>query len=230
MFAIIGKKLKVAEGALAFCQEHPGDELGYARVVARLEERVLHARSLLEEEERAHLHVRSAVDRLPVLRGSIRDQLLALRAMAMSARDDAPELGTLLRLPALRGPFLDFLTEARQMLATARPYAILLSYYGLPDDLLEQLARDIDAFDRALTDKQVARYTHVGASADLQKTTSEILAIIHQLDALHRIRFRGNTELIAAWNSARNIPWPRRHRQPHAHSDTQSAPTDSPQH
>lgn len=226
MFAIIGKKLKAAEGALAFCQDHPSGQLGYARVVARLEERVLHARSLLVEEERAHLHVENAVDRLPTLRAVIRDQLLAVRAMAMTARDDEPELDTLLQLPPLRGPFLDFLTDARRMLSTATPHAVLLSYHGLPDDFLEQLARDIDEFDRALTLKQSAAFTHVGASAALQKTCSEILAIVHQLDALHRVRFRGNAELIAAWNSARNIPWPR-HRKKAAPVDAGSVPDDS---
>jgi hypothetical protein len=35
----------------------------------------------------------------------------------------------------------------------------------------------------------------------------DIMEVVRNLDALHRIRFRDDPELKAAWKSARNVAW-----------------------
>jgi hypothetical protein len=42
--------------------------------------------------------------------------------------------------------------------------------------------------------------------------TRDIIRTIRNLDAVHRVRFAGDRELMAAWKSARNARW--RHRVP----------------
>ena len=49
---------------------------------------------------------------------------------------------------------------------------------------------------------------HVGARADLEAVTEDLMELVALLDGLNRYRFRNNAELTAAWESARNVVGP----------------------
>jgi hypothetical protein len=47
----------------------------------------------------------------------------------------------------------------------------------------------------------------VAASAELTIVSREIVAVLRHLDALHRLRFKAEPDLLAAWMSARNVAY-----------------------
>ena len=50
-----------------------------------------------------------------------------------------------------------------------------------------------------------AAETTVGASADLNVVTGEVLNLVGMLDGLHRYRFRNDAELMAEWDSVSHV-------------------------
>jgi hypothetical protein len=78
----------------------------------------------------------------------------------------------------------------------------------MPATFLEDLSSLVDQYEQAISDKLAGRSAHVGASAELEAVTSEIMLVVHLLDRLNRVRFRKDGELFAAWKSARDVAWP----------------------
>jgi hypothetical protein len=83
----------------------------------------------------------------------------------------------------------------------------ILESYGLTENLLEGMNGDLDAFEAAVARQRNALATQVGAGAELKEVVQDIMEVVRNLDALHRIRFRDDPELKAAWKSARNVAW-----------------------
>jgi len=52
------------------------------------------------------------------------------------------------------------------------------------------------------------RRDHVGARADLTAVADEIMEVVRLLDGLNRARFASTPDLLAAWDSARNVEGP----------------------
>lgn len=67
---------------------------------------------------------------------------------------------------------------------------------------LEMAARVRDSHE-----KHASQSAHVGAHADLEAVTAEVMQLVRQLDALTQYRFRDDPEALGAWRSARNVPW-----------------------
>ena len=78
----------------------------------------------------------------------------------------------------------------------------------MPEGFLDQLNATLDRYEQALNQQHAGRAAHVGARAELEAVTSDIMLIIRQLDALNRFRFRSDAESLAAWKSARDVAWP----------------------
>jgi hypothetical protein len=49
---------------------------------------------------------------------------------------------------------------------------------------------------------------HIGARADLIAVARELVELAGVLDGINRFRFRNDPELLAAWESARNVVGP----------------------
>jgi hypothetical protein len=101
-----------------------------------------------------------------------------------------------------------FLTRARVAAANGSSHRDLLIRYGMPETFLDELRAVLDQFEHALNEKHNGRAAQVGARAELEAVTSEIMLIVRQLDALNRFRFRKDAESLAAWKSARDVAWP----------------------
>ncbi|CAN5822864.1 hypothetical protein BH24GEM1_BH24GEM1_25070 [soil metagenome] len=96
---------------------------------------------------------------------------------------------------------------------TALAHRELLQRYGIPDSFPDDLGLKLDGFETALNDKHAGQTAHLGANADLEAVTAEIMQLVRQLDALNRFRFRNDPESLGAWRSARNVAWPAGERQ-----------------
>src|SRR5206468_20711 len=102
------------------------------------------------------------------------------------------------------------LSGMKGMLAKAASLRDLLVSRGMSESLLEDLGKAVAQFEATLETGSAGRRAHVGATADLEVVASEILDQVRMLDGLVRYRFGDNPELMAAWNSARNVLWPLR--------------------
>jgi hypothetical protein len=49
------------------------------------------------------------------------------------------------------------------------------------------------------------RRGHVGARAELDAVSDEVMQLVEMLDGLNRYRFAREAELLAAWESARHV-------------------------
>jgi hypothetical protein len=73
---------------------------------------------------------------------------------------------------------------------------------------VQRLNTMLDHYEKALNQQHAGRAAHVGARAQLEAITADVMLIIRQVDALNRFRFRANAESLAAWKSARDVAWP----------------------
>ena len=71
----------------------------------------------------------------------------------------------------------------------------VLIKHGLADKLLEDLAAAVDEFDGSVARANEARRGHVGAVAELQAVSDEVMQLVEMLDGLNRYRLAGNAEL-----------------------------------
>ncbi|HEV8357139.1 MAG TPA: hypothetical protein VGQ17_10285 [Gemmatimonadales bacterium] len=137
---------------------------------------------------------------------------------------------TLSGIPALplgNAPHKTFFTAASAMLARAVQEKDLLLGLGLGESFLDELARNVAEFDEVTTQAHEGRRSHVGARADLSAVTDEIQDLVVVLDGLNRTRFRDDAELLAAWESARNVVGPFRSSKPSGSApDTRVVPPE----
>lgn len=78
----------------------------------------------------------------------------------------------------------------------------------MPEGFLGELNAALDGYEQVLNQQHAGRAAHVGARAELEAVTAEIMLIVRQLDALNRFRFRRDAESLAGWKSARDVAWP----------------------
>ena len=69
---------------------------------------------------------------------------------------------------------------------------------------LRDAERDRDRYEQALNEQHAGRAAHVGARAELEAVTADIMLIVRQLDALNRFRFRKDAQSLAAWKPTVN--------------------------
>jgi hypothetical protein len=200
-------RLDMGTRVRGFCRAHPSDDPGHAGLVARLEDRLNRATALAEQQRTGQVTAHASVLSKDDHKVLVRDQLLVLKGAAELAALDDPGLDARLEPPPLALSHRAFLTGARVALAQATPIKDLLVKHGMPATFLEDLTAQVDQYEHAVEEKMTARNTHVGASADLEAVTAEIMLVVKLLDRVNRVRFRRDAELLAAWKSARDVAW-----------------------
>ena len=73
---------------------------------------------------------------------------------------------------------------------------------GMSASLLDDLTAALAEFENTLEASRTGRREHVGASADLEAVSAEIIERVRLLDRLVRYRLGDNAELMGAWFSA----------------------------
>jgi hypothetical protein len=192
--------------ALSFSQEHADASAGYIAALARLADRLGVADQLADRQRSGILQVRAASARKHYLRRALRRGHLAhIIRVARVAGRELPELAEKFVLKRGTIPYMVFLTAARGMATEAQNHRSLLERYGLVDSVLDGLLRALEQFDAAIEQGVEGRRIHVGASAKLDQVADEVVEIVGILDALNRLRFEHDAELLAAWGSASNV-------------------------
>jgi hypothetical protein len=205
----IRRKIDMAGRVRDFCRTHPDPtNPGYTAAVAKLEERLIRAEALFEQQISGHLTVAGAVASVEEVRDQIKNSIDLLAGLARAASREEPELKAGITRAPMKGSQQEFLTQARVAAANANVHRDLLVRFGLPEGLLEQLGQMLDGFEQAINDRRAGRLSHVGARADLLAVDRDIMELIHQINAITRYRYRNDAEPLAAWKSARNVAWP----------------------
>lgn len=76
----------------------------------------------------------------------------------------------------------------------------------MKDDLLENLTRMAGEFEAAAESVRAARLEHIGARADLEALTTELLGLVKVVDGMIRYGFGDNPEIMAEWKAAKAVP------------------------
>lgn len=121
-----------------------------------------------------------------------------------------PELGGKFRLRTPNATHKSFLVGGKQMLAEGLANKELFVSLGFSEIMLDELGKTVVQFEEATETGNAGRRSHVGARADFEAVTTEIVGLVELLNTFNRYRFRDDPDLTAAWESTRNILGPSR--------------------
>jgi hypothetical protein len=171
-------KLDMATRVQGFCRAHPSDDPAHAGLITRLDDRMSRAEALAEQERSGHLSVHASVLSKDDLRATIRDHLQVLAGIAELVAVDQPGLEARLPMPAPSISHRAFLTAARVALSEATPQRELFLQHGMSATFLEELTKLVDQYEQVVNQKLAAKNAHVGANADLEAVTAEIMLVV----------------------------------------------------
>jgi hypothetical protein len=189
-----------------YSRARPSADASYASVLGRLEQSIEQMEALAKQQQGGYLVRHSSVTRRQALRRRLHHELLRhLVTVAEDAAAEDPSLAEKFRLPSTNGSNEAFRTLARQMLEQGQASKELLLKHGLMTTLLDDLTAAVGQFDASVTETNEGRQGHVGASAELEAVSDEVMFLVELLDGLNRYRFSGDAEQLAAWRSARRV-------------------------
>ena len=206
MNAQVRRKLDMAGRVRDFSRLHMSQDPSYAAVLTSLETRHGRAEALATQQRAGRLTSRAATARRVEIRKILHEKLLPyLVRVGQAVARSTPEVGQRFQMPTMRLTNAAYRTAARAMFdeATAARDRFIAS--GMTELFLTDLGEALDQYDAAVEEAREARIGHVGARADLEAVTEELMELVALLDGLNRYRFRNNAELSAAWASARNV-------------------------
>ena len=201
-------RLDMADRVTAFVKAHPDTNPMTAPVAARLLELRDRTPALLEQQRSGTLAVSTAVEDKTQIREAIQADLKALMKVARQAARKHPEISVHRRGPIGRRGDADLYNAAHVAWTEATALKDTMAGFGLSDELLASLGQNLSAFQDALDRKRQGLAAQVGAAAELESVTQDIMGVVESLDAVHAVRFRNSPEQLAAWTSARNVAWP----------------------
>lgn len=214
--------------AAAFCHTHPDTDPAAIAVVAKLDAAMDRAAMLTALQLSSESIASAAVNTKTEVRLALENGLAAIYAVSIVAAKNLPDLAIHRRRPKTHASEVNLLAAARVALAEAQVNKDRLVAYGLTTIMLDTLAANIEAYAGALLRQRTAHTAQVGAVSDLKQVSKEVMRLLKALHAIHRLRFKGDGELLAAWNSARNVAWPMTDRVDPPVPATPASPAEAP--
>ena len=173
--AVTRVKLDMAARVRDFIRAHPTEASEEGIALARLEELLARGDALADQQRAGFLAVRTSTLKRQELRHRLQNTLL--RYLVSVGTVAARDNAALL-------------TEFKRLDGSMNHRAFLSAVRGM--------------LAKAETFRE-GRRDHVGASAELRAIGQELVEVTDILDGLVRYRFGEDTELMAAWASARNV-------------------------
>lgn len=145
-------------------------------------------------------------------REELLEDLNRISRTARSMRRTMPGLEEKFRSPGRLGD-QELLTLARAYATDALPLKSEFIQRGLPENFLEDLNQDIEAFEEAITRQTQGGSAQVSATATIEDLAAQGMETLRELDPIMRNIFDNDAATLAAWTSARHIERaPRRRR------------------
>ena len=212
MNAHVGRTIEMGRRVRDFLRAHP-HEVTSGAMLDRLERQLARAERFMAQQEGGLLDRTVSTETRNKVRHEMAGILLrALVAAGVVAAEDTPALTAQFKLPRVRARNQTFVIAARRMLARAVEHRDRLVAEGVPPRLFDELGEALARLEGTLSDGDGARAAHVSATRGLDVVRAEIAAHVRHLDGLQRYVLRDRPDLLAAWNSARNLVGPARAR------------------
>jgi hypothetical protein len=207
MNTAVRRKLEMAARVREFIRSRSSTEPGYATALARFEESLTRAGAIAARQHEGRTAERAARAQRKELRRVLHFQLIRyLVAVGSLATKDRTELAERFKLPDSGGSNSVFLTTVKALLALAGTEKDLLVQQGMMPTLLDDLAGMVTKFETALEAIRTGRRDHIGARADLNVITAELVDQVKVLDGITRYRFGDDPEVMAEWKAVRRVP------------------------
>jgi hypothetical protein len=209
------RKINMGIRVLEFGRLHPDPSPAYIAAMARLKERLTRAEQLARQEISGWSDVHAATGQKKKLRLLIRRSYLDhLVSVAEAASVEEPSLAIKFVYPKDATTYQAFYTAASGIAAEAETWKDLLLRHGLSEEVLSELNAALDEFQAAERQGDLGRLAHVGAGAELVVIARQVLQVVRVMNGVVRLRFKHQTELLAAWESASNVI-----AAPHSHEE-----------
>jgi hypothetical protein len=133
------------------------------------------------------------------------DLLRHLVTVAQDASAEKPGLGDQFEIPGSNLSNARFHAASKAMLELGVAEKEVLVKHGLSDKLLDDLATAVAEYEGSITVTNTSREDHIGARAELQQVSDEVVQLVQMMDGINRYRFRGDPHLLVAWEAARHV-------------------------
>ena len=202
----IRRKLDMAARVREFVRSHVASELGYTPVLARLDELLGRAETILGRQHDGRVAARGARARRLVLRSTLHAQLVHyLVAVGSLAAKGKADVAASFHLPPTNTTNMAFITAVKSLLAAGESQKDLLVQAGMAPTLLEELGKMVADFEAASEAARTARRDHIEARTDLDVITAQLTEQVNLVDGLTRYRFGSDREVMAGWKAARAV-------------------------
>jgi hypothetical protein len=200
----VRRKLDMAARVREFTRARAATEPGYQPVLSRLEELLNRADAIVDRQHEGTVAATGAKARRAELRRMLHAQLVHyLVAVASIAAKDQADLAARFKLPATNTTNTAFITAVRGLIAAGQEQKDLLVQAGMAPTLLDELTAMVTDFEAASEAARTARRDHIGARADLEVISAELVEQVKLLDGITRYRFGNDPEMMAEWRAAR---------------------------
>ncbi len=115
------------------------------------------------------------------------------------------ELAARFKLPNSNAANSSFVTSVKALIAVAEEQKELLVQEGMQATLLDDLNKMVSEFETTLEIGLAVRRDHIGARADLDVITAELLKQVKVLDGITRHRIGMNPEMMAEWKADKQV-------------------------
>jgi len=209
MNAQLRRRLEMAARVRDFLRAHQLEGVGQGLGLAKLEELLERAENLATQQRTGLAAVRAAVKERQEIRRTLQPKILGyLGVVGAVAATQNVGLAEQFRMRPANATHQALLTMSRAILEKATAQKELLLKLGMSEPVLEELATALGEYEQTLEATSAGRREHVGARADLKTVAADISEQVRLLDKVVRYRLGDNPELMAAWESARNVAGP----------------------
>lgn len=209
MTSAVRRQLDSAGSVRKFAKASPSADPRHQAVEAQFEERLTTAEKFLVQQADGRLVAKKARANRRARRQELTDRCPRhLVTVAERAPENRSRSVRRLPDPATRRQNVAFLSAERSMLVSAKEESAELAKYGLGEALLAKFEKAVTDFEKLQATAPEARQSHLGATAELIRVRREIAELVGVLDGINRFRFAEQPELLARWNSARNVANP----------------------
>jgi hypothetical protein len=207
MDMVVRGKLEMVARVREFIRAHLAAEPGYSPILLRLEEGQGRAIAIAAREQEGRTASRGARAHRRELRRVLHFQVIRyLVAIGSVAARDQIELAERFKLTSSNMTNATFIASVRALLVAAESQRSLLMEAGMKEGVLEGLSTKVVEMEAAIETARTGLREHIGARADLDVVTAELLELVKVLDGMTRYSFGDNPDIMAEWNAVKRLP------------------------
>ena len=206
MNRLVSRRLNMAVRVRDFCDTNPSADPSFVSVLGRLKEAINKMVALGSRQVSGILSRHASIVNRQQIRRRLRNDLLRhLVTVAQDASADKAGLGNQFEIPGSNLSNARFHAASKAMLELGVAEQEVLVEHGLSDKLLDDLATAVAEYEGSITVTNTSREDHIGARAELEQVSDEVVQLVQMMDGINRYRFRGDPHLLVTWEAAKHV-------------------------